>query len=123
MCEAKKLTHLSEKVQLHLLQTRKQQKKPTQKSEANIAPVWVRQVRICASDFFFALLFTYDVFLLAAARTLQGVRGRSNGEAGVTGHKQHGGVYSQEASKTWGRRHASWIKSVDFEMLLRPFPT
>ena len=39
MCEAKKLTHLSEKVQLHLLQTRKQQKKPTQKSEANIAPV------------------------------------------------------------------------------------
>ena len=27
-----------------------------------------------------------------------------NGEPGVTGHKQHGGLYSQEASKTWGRR-------------------
>ena len=51
---------------------------------------------------FFALLFIYDVFLLAAARTLQGVRGRSNGEPGVTGHKQHGGLYSQEASNELG---------------------
>ena len=41
---------------------RKQQKRSTQKSEANIAPVWVRQGRNCASDFFFDLCcFVVDI--------------------------------------------------------------